>query len=224
EELNKASGEAVSLPRVLDENAIRQYHVAETEKFPHVTYFFNGGEKTQHTGEVYKHIPSAKVRGYEEKPEMSLYEVTDDLIKQINSGEFGFLLSNFANPDMIGHTGEYEAGVKAIEVVDECVGRVVEQTIKKHGTVLITADHGNCEEMLNPISGNVSKEHSSNPIPFMLIDERFKFVRKRKESIDDAGQLQPNGLLADVSPTILDMLSIPIPDDMSGISLIDALE
>ncbi|MFA4931133.1 MAG: 2,3-bisphosphoglycerate-independent phosphoglycerate mutase [Patescibacteria group bacterium] len=223
QEINKAAGEVMSLPRVISEGLIRQYHVAETEKFPHVTYFFNGGEKAQYSGEEYVHVPSPKVRGYEEKPEMSLPEVTEKLLAAINSDQYGFLLSNFANPDMIGHTGEYGAGVRAVEYVDQCVGRVVEATLKKEGTVLITADHGNCEEMINPISKNISKEHSSNPVPFFMIDDRFKFDRRQKMSFADAGELSPNGLLADVAPTVLEMLDIGLPGDMSGVSLFDAL-
>ncbi len=224
EEINKSSGEAMSLPRVLSENGIKQYHVAETEKFPHVTYFFNGGEKTSYDGEEYKHVPSPKVRGYEEKPEMSLYEVTDDILRVLDGGEHGFILSNFANPDMIGHTGVYEAGVKAVEIVDSCVGRLVDETLKKDGTVMITADHGNCDEMLNPISGNISKEHSSNPVPFFLIDNRFRINRKRLEIFENAGNMKPNGLLADVSPTVLDVFGFEIPEEMTGVSLLDAVE
>ncbi len=224
EEINKSSGEAMSLPRILSENGIKQYHIAETEKFPHVTYFFNGGEKTSYDGEEYKHIPSPKVGGYEEKPEMSLLEVSDDILKIIDNGEHGFIVSNFANPDMIGHTGVYEAGVKAIEIVDQCVGRLVDKVCSRDGTVIITADHGNCEEMLNPISWNISKEHSSNPVPFFLIDNRFRINRSGKMKFEEAGSFKSNGLLADVSPTVLDLFGLKTPEEMTGCSLIDALE
>jgi len=223
EEISHGEEEIMSLPRLLDDCGIRQYHVAETEKFPHVTYFFNGGNKKIFTGEKQKHIPSPKVRGYDEKPEMSLYEVTADMVEAIKSQQYGFFLANFANPDMVGHSGTYEAGVKAIEVVDECLAQVVETVLAQDGTVMVTADHGNCEEMINPVSGNISKEHSSNPVPFFMIDNNFKINRRRKVKFEDAGRVEPNGLLADVAPTVLQILSLKKAKDMAGASLIDAI-
>lgn len=223
EEINRSSGELTSLPKLLSDNMIRQYHIAETEKYPHISYFFNGGDMVVFDGEERKKIPSPKVRGYDEKPEMSLYEVTGELIAEIERDKFGFCVVNFANPDMVGHTGSYEAGVKAVEVVDKCLGEVVRKTLAKQGTVIVTADHGNCEEMINPISGNISKEHTSNPVPFLLIDDRFKFTRSRKEKFADAGNSVPNGLLADVSPTILELVGLSVPDEMNGVSLMDAI-
>jgi len=223
EEVSKSEEEITSLPRLLDDHGIRQYHVAETEKFPHVTYFFNGGSKKIYSGEKQQHIPSPKVRGYDEKPEMSLYEVSGDMVKQINAGAYGFYLANFANPDMVGHSGTYEAGVRAIEVVDECLGQVVEAMMAQGGSVVVTADHGNCEEMVNPVSGNISKEHSSNPVPLFFIDDKFKVNRKRKMKFEDAGRVEPNGLLADVAPTVLKLFDIEKAKDMVGASLFDAL-
>ncbi len=223
EEINKSSGELTSLPRIMSENNIRQFHCAETEKFPHVSYFFNGGDKVLFDGEEQKKVPSPQVRGYDERPQMSLYEVTNELVAAIDSEKYGFFVVNFANPDMVGHTGVYEAGVKAIEVVDECLGRVVERTTVKNGTVIVSADHGNCEEMINPISGNISKEHSTNPVPFLLIDERFKFIRKHKEEFADAGNYTPNGLLADIAPTVIELSGLRVPDEMNGVSLMDAI-
>lgn len=223
EEVSKSEEEITSLPRLLDDHGIRQYHVAETEKFPHVTYFFNGGSKKIYSGEKQQHIPSPKVRGYDEKPEMSLYEVSGDMVKQINAGAYGFYLANFANPDMVGHSGTYEAGVRAIEVVDECLNQVVEAILSQGGSVVVTADHGNCEEMVNPVSGNISKEHSSNPVPLFFIDDNFKVNRKRKMKFEDAGRVEPNGLLADVAPTVLKLFDIEKAKDMVGVSLFDAL-
>lgn len=224
EEINRSSGELLSLAKVVSENSFKQFHIAETEKFPHVTYFFNGGEQVIFDGEEHKLIPSPKVRGYEEKPEMSLNEITNEMKQAIVSGNYSFILANFANPDMVGHSGVYEAGIKAVEVVDQCLGQLAEDILKMDGSMIITADHGNCEEMINPISGNISKEHSSNPVPFMLIDNRFRFDRGRKETFAEAGNLVANGLLADVAPTVMQLMGIEVPDEVTGVSLINSLQ
>ncbi len=224
EEINRSSGEITSLTKVVSENNICQYHVAELEKFPHVSYFFNGGDKVVFEGEVQKNIPSPRVKGYEEKPEMSLFEVTEDLVKAISSEQYSFFVVNFANPDMVGHTGVFEAGIEAIRAVDIALGKLVDVVMSKGGTVLVTADHGNCEEMINLISGNISKEHTSNPVPLMLIDDRFRMRRTRKEKFEEAGNCAVRGLLADVAPTVVQLFGIDDVKDMSGMSLLDALE
>lgn len=224
EEINRSSGELLCLPQVISDLSLKQFHLAETEKFPHVTYFFSGGGDVTFDGETRVHIPSPKVRGYEEKPEMSLYQVKDELKKAINSGEYGFIVVNFANPDMVGHSGVYEAAMKAVEIVDGCLAEIYEEVKKAGGTILITSDHGNCEEMINPVSGNVSKEHSSNPVPLMLIDEHFRVKRNQELRFADAGYITPSGILADVTPTVLDLLGTKTPEVMTGISLMDSMQ
>ena len=197
-----------TLGEYLADNNLTQFRIAETEKYAHVTFFFNGGVETPNEGEERFLIPSPKVATYDLKPEMSAYEVTDEAIRQIESGRFDVMILNFANPDMVGHTGILEAAVSAVTVVDECAGKVVDAILKAGGEVIITADHGNAEKMLDE-NGKPFTAHTVGDVPLILVGERF--VNK---------QLRQGGILADIAPTMLEMMGLPAPKEMTGKSLI----
>jgi len=195
------------LADVLAERGLRQLHIAETEKYAHVTFFFNGGVEQPKRGEVRRLIPSPKVATYDLKPEMSAYEVTEAVLREIGEKDFDVIILNYANPDMVGHTGVFKAAVRAAGVVDECVGRVVEAVVRKGGECLVTADHGNLEKMVDLKTGEPFTAHTVGNVPFVYITERRV-------------ELRPGGCLADVAPTMLDILGIPKPKEMTGKSLI----
>jgi 2,3-bisphosphoglycerate-independent phosphoglycerate mutase len=192
----------VTLASTLAGRGIAQLHVAETEKYAHVTYFFNGGEEDEYEGEERCLVDSPRdVPTYDEKPEMSASPATDVFVERWGEGDFGFGLINFANPDMVGHTGVIEAAVKGIETVDECLGRVVEAVEGSGGVCLVTADHGNADHMLED-DGSPNTAHSMNPVPAIVTA--------------DVGELREGGILADVAPTILDLLGVEQPSEMTG--------
>lgn len=200
------------LARVLSEAGLRQFHTAETEKYAHVTYFFNGGREEPFPGEDRLLVPSPKVPTYDLKPEMSAPEVTNAAVDAIRSGTYAFVLINYANPDMVGHTGVFEAAVKAVECVDTCLGRIEEAVRAIGGYLVVTADHGNADEMLVPGTNEVWTAHTKNPVPFVLVapeDSPFRHVA-----------LRTGGRLADVAPTVLELMGIPQPSEMTGVSLI----
>ena len=197
------------LARVISEAGLRQFHTAETEKYAHVTYFINGRRETPFPGEERLLVPSPKVPTYDLQPEMSAAGVTDTAVEHIRSGQYDLVIMNYANADMVGHTGVIEAAIKAVEVVDTGVGRVVEATLAIGGGLLVTADHGNAEKLLEYDSGKPFTAHTTYPVPLYLV----------VPSLADA-RLRTDGILADVSPTILQILDIPQPKDMTGKSLI----
>jgi 2,3-bisphosphoglycerate-independent phosphoglycerate mutase len=191
---------------VLAEHGVRQLHVAETEKYAHVTYFFNGGREEEHAGEVRILVPSPRdVPSYDHKPEMSAVEVTDRFVAAIETGEYGYAVLNFANPDMVGHTGSIPAAVKAVETVDICLGRVVAAVEEAGGVALVTADHGNAEQMLEA-DGKPHTAHTSNPVPLVLTDTSAK--------LSDIGEL------ADLAPTALRLIGLEPSLQMTGKNLI----
>lgn len=195
--------------KVLSDNGLKQLRIAESEKFPHVTYFFNGGKAIVYPGETQIEIPSPKdVPTYDLRPEMSQSWVTDVLIEKIESDAFDFIMVNFAGPDMVGHTGVIDATIKAMEICDECIGRIVEATLKKGGAVLISADHGNAEEMLNLQTGEADTKHSINRVPVIIIKDGL------------IGRELPVGGLADIGPTMLNLMGIEVPAAMTGRDLL----
>jgi 2,3-bisphosphoglycerate-independent phosphoglycerate mutase len=198
-----------TLGEVLADNGRKQLRIAETEKYAHVTFFFNGGVEVPNPGEERILIPSPKVATYDLKPEMSAPEVTERVISEINKDLYDVIILNFANPDMVGHTGVLDAAIKAVQVVDGCLKRVVDAVLKKNGTALVTADHGNAEMMLENSSEEPHTAHTTNPVPLILVGERFKGMR-----------LRDGGSLEDIAPTMLDILGIPKPLKMTGNSLI----
>ncbi|MDH4223126.1 MAG: 2,3-bisphosphoglycerate-independent phosphoglycerate mutase [candidate division Zixibacteria bacterium] len=196
------------LPEVLSKKGLKQLRIAETEKYAHVTFFFNGGEEKPFEGEDRILIHSPKVPTYDLKPEMSAYEVTDSAVQEILSRKYDFILLNYANPDMVGHTGILEAAIKAIETVDACVGRVVDAVQKTGGLAMVTSDHGNAEMMVDYESGESFTAHTTDLVPFVLVKDGFK------------GKLREKGILADVAPTIISLMGIPKPAEMDGENLI----
>ncbi len=189
---------------VLAGASIRNLRIAETEKYAHVTYFFNGGVEKPWPGEDRILVPSAKVATYDLKPEMSAYGITDELLELLAAGTHRVVIGNFANPDMVGHTGVLDAAIRAVEVVDECLGRIVDAVLGRGGAVLITADHGNCELMRDPATGQPHTAHTLNPVPFFLVHEGAR------------GPLREGGALEDVAPTMLGLLGLPQPPEMTG--------
>ncbi len=199
EELANTFGEYVS------RLGLRQLRIAETEKYAHVTFFFNGGVETVYPGEDRVLIPSPKVATYDLQPEMSAYLVTDEVIKRIDSGEYDVIILNYANCDMVGHTGVMEAAIKAVETVDECVGRVVDAMKRVGGITIITADHGNADQMYDTDGKSPFTAHTTNPVPFVIIGADVRLE---------------NGRLADITPTMLDLMGLGKPEEMTGHSLI----
>ncbi|MDP3985756.1 MAG: 2,3-bisphosphoglycerate-independent phosphoglycerate mutase [bacterium] len=210
------------LARVLSEAGLKQLHIAETEKYAHVTYFFNGTREEPFPGEDRAIIPSPSVAAYDTVPEMSAYEVTKRVVKEIDGGSYDFIVLNFANADMVGHTGKLEATVAAAEAVDDCVGKIAEATFAKQGVVMITADHGNAEELVNLQTASIDKEHSTNPVPFIIAGPSLAGQGGPLGPIpeSDLSLVSPVGMLADVAPTILKLMEIPQPPEMTGQSLL----
>ena len=203
EEIHNTLGEVVSN---LGKNQLR---IAETEKYAHVTFFFNGGKEEPYENEDRILIPSPKeVPTYDLKPEMSCYTVTEKLTEAIRSGKYDLVVANFANPDMVGHTGVLSAAIKAIEVVDECMGKVVDAVESMHGNLFILADHGNADIMIDEKTGEPYTAHTTNPVPFILVS-------------DEKHKLREGGCLADVAPTLLELMGIPQPKEMTGKSLLE---
>ena len=203
EVLHNTFGEVVS------KAGLTQLRIAETEKYAHVTFFFNGGEEKQYPGEDRILVPSPKVETYDQKPEMSAYEVTDKVIEALENDKYDVVILNFANTDMVGHTGSLPAAIKAVEAVDECVGKIVKIIEEKKGNLIITADHGNAEQMIDYATGEPHTAHTTNPVPIILITEN--------QSI----RLKENGKLADLAPTMLDLMGIEKPEEMTGESLLE---
>jgi 2,3-bisphosphoglycerate-independent phosphoglycerate mutase len=208
----KAMEVEVPLAKVLSDLGLRQFHIAETEKYAHVTFFFNGRVEQPFPGEDRILVQSPKVATYDLKPEMSAYEIAETLVEKIDAGDYDFIVANYANGDMVGHSGRLDATIRACEVVDECVGRVVDAALAGGGTVLITADHGNADMMVDPETGGPHTFHTTNPVPFILVAPEGSPLRHAR--------IQDGGRLCDISLTILDVMQIDAPEDMTCRSLI----
>ena len=180
--------------------------IAETEKYAHVTFFFNGGEEKQYPGEDRILVPSPKVATYDLQPEMSAYEVTEKVVDAINSNQYDTIILNYANPDMVGHTGSLPAAIKAVETIDECVEKVVEAILAHDGKLIITADHGNCEQMIDYKTGEPHTAHTTNPVPLILVGKPNVTLKE--------------GKLADLAPTMLEIMGLKKPEEMTGESII----
>ena len=199
------------LAEYLASKQVKQSHVAETEKYAHVTFFFNGGVEKQFEGEEREMVPSPKVATYDLQPEMSAAAVADKLIERIETGKYEFLMNNFAPPDMVGHTGVYEAAIKGVEATDKAIGRVYEACVKNGYVLYVTSDHGNAEEMLNA-EGGAKTSHTTNRVPFVMANapKEWKLLPGKEE-----------GVLGDVAPTILDAMGLGQPEQMGGRSLLN---
>jgi 2,3-bisphosphoglycerate-independent phosphoglycerate mutase len=198
-----------NLGEVLSCAGLKQFRIAETEKYAHVTFFFNGGSDTQFPGEERLLVPSPKVATYDLKPEMSVFELTDKVVDAIQSKKYDVIIMNIANPDMVGHTGKMDAALTAVHDTDVAVGRILDATAQVDGVALITADHGNAELMFDPATNQPHTAHTTNPVPLILVDPKKRF-----------GALRGSGVLSNVAPTILDLLGIEKPAEMSADSLL----
>jgi 2,3-bisphosphoglycerate-independent phosphoglycerate mutase len=190
---------------VVSAAGLRQLRMAETEKYPHVTYFLNGGREEPYPGEERTMVPSPKVATYDLQPEMSAPELTDRAVEAIGSGKYDLIVLNFANADMVGHTGSLPAAIRAVEAVDAGLGRIIDAIEKAGGALLVTADHGNAELMRDPVTGGPHTAHTTNPVPVMLLD---------------GTQGLQDGRLADLAPTLLALMGLERPTEMSGHSLL----
>ena len=195
-----------TLGEVLSKHGKKQIRIAETEKYPHVTFFFSGGRETPFEGETRLMCPSPKVPTYDLQPEMSAYDIKDALLPELKKGDVDFVCLNFANGDMVGHTGVMEAAIKACEAVDDCAKQVIETALENNYTTIVIADHGNCETMINP-DGSPNTAHTTNPVPIILVDKELKHI-------------QDGGVLGDIAPTILDLMGVPQPEAMTRHSLL----
>ena len=197
---------------MISKNSLKQLRIAETEKYPHVTFFLNGGREDEFEGEERILIPSPKVTTYDLQPEMSAELLTDNLLIAINEKKFDFIVVNYANPDMVGHTGDLKAAITAVETVDRCIGRLVNELKKVDGLMFLTSDHGNCEVMLDHQNGGPHTSHTTNLVPTVLVN-----------ACPTTYELK-NGKLADVAPTLLELLGLPAPTCMSGKSMLAVLK
>jgi 2,3-bisphosphoglycerate-independent phosphoglycerate mutase len=195
------------LGKVIEQNGLSQLRIAETEKYAHVTYFFDGGIELELNNCKKVLIPSPKVDTYDLKPEMSAYEITDALIKELDN-KYDLIVLNYANGDMVGHTGVYEKGITAVETIDKCIEKIINNINLDEYTIIITADHGNCEQMIND-DNTVNTAHTTNLVPFIILDKDIKL----KENY--------TGSLADIAPTILKIMNIDLPKEMNGVVLIN---
>jgi 2,3-bisphosphoglycerate-independent phosphoglycerate mutase len=193
------------LGEILSKEGFKQLRIAESEKYAHVTFFFNGGSDTKFKGEERILVPSPKIPTYDLKPEMSAYEVTEKVIPAIETKKFDVIILNYANPDMVGHTGILPAAVKAVEAVDDCLGRVLSAISNVGGIAFVTSDHGNCEQMIDYETGSPHTYHTTNPVPFIAVGDRFIGTK-----------LRDYGSLKDIAPTMLSILGVNIPSDMEG--------
>jgi 2,3-bisphosphoglycerate-independent phosphoglycerate mutase len=209
------SPEPVAMPlgKVIADAGFLQLRIAESEKERFVTYYFNGLNETKFSGEERIIVPSPSVTTYDLKPEMAAFEIADLFLTKTKNNKYSFVLINFANPDMVGHTGNIGSTVKACEVVDECLGKIADSIFSQGGYLIITADHGNAEEMINNQTGQVDTEHNSNPVPFIVLS---KNLASKSQSLNQ-------GILADVAPTVLNLLGLPIPQTMTGRNLLESV-
>jgi len=198
------------LGEYISDLGLKQFRAAETEKYPHVTFFFNDYRDDPFPGEERAMVPSPReVMTYDQKPEMSSREITEVMLRRIESGEYDFMVLNYANGDMVGHTGSLHAAIRAVETVDECVGRVAQAVLEQGGALIVTADHGNCEQMIDPDSKRPHTAHTTYDVELMLVDDRYK-----------TRSLRSGGRLADIAPTLLKMMGLEAPPEMEGRSLL----
>lgn len=209
------------MARVISDAGLTQLHIAETEKYAHVTYFFNGGREVTFNNEEHILIPSVKVTSYDQKPAMSAREITSRTIAEIRESKYDFIVINFANADMVGHTGNLQATIQAVEILDDSIGQVVETVKSYDGAVLITADHGNAESLFDLQTGMIDKNHSNNPVPLIIVGKSWEGKNASGGvSGTDLSSMSSAGILSDVSVTTLKILGLKKPEEMTGISLI----
>jgi 2,3-bisphosphoglycerate-independent phosphoglycerate mutase len=219
-----------SLASTLSKHRLKQLHISETEKFAHISYFFNGGKEVPHAGETFFNIPSPKVYDYSRTPHMSAEVIKDEVIyrlENLDKEKYSFIVINFANPDILGHTGNLDITKEGVEYIDSCVKEVVQKTVEKNGVAILIADHGNCEVMIDPVTKKVHTSHTNNPVPFIVIDDYNQIsaeaAKKKMYKIGTGKDAQVTGILADVAPTVLSILDIEPPPSMTGIDLLSVV-
>ncbi len=210
-----------TLSQTISSSGVHQLHIAETEKYAHVTYFFNGGQNKAFIGETDRIIPSIKTDSYDKVPQMSSGEITDQIIKEMHIQKNQFILVNFANADMLGHTGNYLATIKSIEFLDQCLAKLYKSAQENQYTFFITADHGNADLMIDMSTKLPNKEHSTSPVPFIFVNDQYK--KQKNIDISEFYNCIPIGILADIAPTILEFVKITKPAQMTGQSLLKSL-
>jgi len=208
------------ISKVVSDFNLKQLHIAETEKYAHVTFFMNGMTEAPFVGEDRILIPSPDVISYDQQPEMSASLVTDNILKSLKANKHDFYVVNYANSDMVGHTGNLQACIQAIEAVDKNLEKVVTDIVKRGGVAFIMADHGNAEELLNPLTGEIDKEHNNYPVPFLVVGNKFEGQVNLDLQNIELPYLSPVGILADVAPTILKTMDLDIPSEMTGTNLL----
>ena len=210
------------LARVIADAGLRQLHIAETEKYAHVTFFLNGMVEVEFTGEDRVIIPSPRVSTYDKAPEMSALQISERVVQEISKSTYDFIVLNFANPDMVAHTGDEKATIVACETVDKAMGQIIDAALAVGGVVVITADHGNAEEVKNLTTGEIDKEHSTNPVPLIVVGKQYEGLKAPTGDVigGDLSMTPAVGMLADVSATILKIMELPIPKDMTGRPLV----
>ena len=218
----KSAEIANPLAKIISENGLKQLHIAETEKYAHITYFLNGGAEASFEGEDRILVPSPSGGHYELTPEMSADKITESVLENLT--KYNFIAVNFANADMVGHTGNFSATAKAIEKVDECVGKISSKVLELGGITLITSDHGNAEEKIYKFSGENKTKHSLNPVPFFLISQDFKSLSPLDREAIDQKYKDVLGTLSDIAPTVLELLGLEAPNEMTGRSLIEKIK
>ncbi len=210
------------LAKIISLAGLKQLHIAETEKYAHVTYFFNGGHEVPFEKEDRILVPSPETPYYDEVPDMSAYKITDNVLKEM--GNYDFIIVNFANMDMIGHTGNFDACIKAVEIVDDCIGKIMTKILEIGGTAIITSDHGNIEEKVYKLTGEKMTKHTDNPVPFYLVGNDWRREEALKPDEVIKFYKEAKGTLTDVAPTILEILGLEPPEEMTGKSLISKLK
>lgn len=214
-----------NLAEVISKNNLTQFHIAESEKYAHVTSFFNGGRTEPLSGEERKIVSSPENnKNYAAHPEMSGPELTEILVDKIKNGNFNFYLANFANPDMVGHTGNLLSAVKAVQYIDRFLQQIAEAALEVGAVLIITADHGNIEAMIDLKTGAIDKEHSTSPVPFLLVAKDFEFSKIKDRDYLALSSHPPIGIVSDIAPTILELFGLPVPKEMNGVSLLNELE
>ncbi len=211
------------LIEVLSKQNKKILKIAETEKYAHVTYFFNGGKEKVFPGERRILVPSKTTPHYDHHPEMSAYEITEKIIQAVNKNNFDFILVNYANPDMVGHTGNFKAAIKAAEIIDKQIENLLKLVKQDKCTLLITADHGNLEKMIDLKTGEPYPEHSQNLVPFYLLGNKYKLIKSKSDKQLEKIYNKASGILCDIAPTILHLMDVPIPKEMTGHNLLDFL-
>jgi 2,3-bisphosphoglycerate-independent phosphoglycerate mutase len=213
-----------NLAEVVSNSHLTQFHIAESEKYAHVTSFFNGGVSQALPGEERIIVTSPNnTQNYSDHPDMSATQLTDILIDKIVHTEMNFFVANFANPDMVGHTGNLASTVKAIKFIDRFLEKIMESSLLVDAALIITADHGNSEQMINLRTGEIDKDHTTNPVPFILIANEFRFAQAKDKNYLSLSAKVPDGVISDIAPTVLDLFGLPKPSEMTGVNLLDIL-